>query len=197
MTLLPKDFYQRNDVVLIAKELLGKTIFSRIDGVLTGGMITETEAYKGPEDRACHAYNNRRTARTEPMFLAGGIAYVYLCYGMYHLLNVVTAMPGTPHAVLIRAIQPTHGSEMMLKRRKKNKMVPGLTRGPGALCQALGITRELNRHSFDREPLWIEQPFCMTDPFRILATPRIGVEYAGQDSCLPWRFILETLPENS
>ncbi len=194
---LPPHFYQRDDVVLIAKELLGKALFSTIGGTLTGGIITETEAYRGPEDRACHAFNNRRTPRTEPMFQNGGIAYVYLCYGMHNLLNVVTGAEGIAHAVLIRAISPTHGLEKMLERRKKSKICPALTNGPGALCQALGITREFNRHPFNKEPLWIEETGVLPLPSQISATPRIGVDYAGEDAKLPWRFILDILSGNS
>ncbi|MBS0604078.1 MAG: DNA-3-methyladenine glycosylase [Verrucomicrobia bacterium] len=193
---LPAEFYERDDVVLIARELLGKTLFSRIGGSLTGGIITETEAYRGPDDRACHAYNNRRTPRTEVMFETGGAAYVYLCYGMHNLLNVVTSRQGTPHAVLIRAIHPTHGLETMVARRKKKKIDATLTSGPGALCQALGVSREHNRHPFDREPLWIEESEIKVDSAMIRATPRIGVDYAGADAKLPWRFILEFLPES-
>ncbi len=195
--LLPPSFYQRDDVVLIAKELLGKALFSTIGGTLTGGIITETEAYRGPEDRASHAYNNRRTPRTEPMFQNGGIAYVYLCYGMHNLLNVVTSTEGNPHAVLIRAISPTHGLDKILERRKKNKVCPALTSGPGALCQALGVTRELNTHPFSKEPLWIEETDLLPLPSQISATPRIGVDYAGDDADLPWRFVLDILSKNS
>jgi DNA-3-methyladenine glycosylase len=192
--ILPPEFFQRHDVVLIAKELLGKALFTTVDGILTGGIITETEAYRGPDDRASHAFNNRRTARTEAMFASGGIAYVYLCYGMHNLLNVVTAAEDIPHAVLLRAIQPTHGIETMLQRRKKKKIDQTLTNGPGALCQALGVTRELNTHSFDREPLWIEETRLNIDSCQIRETPRIGVDYAGDDAKLPWRFVLEILP---
>lgn len=191
---LPLEFYQRDDVVLIAKDLLGKALFSTIGGTLTGGIITETEAYRGPEDRACHAYNNRRTPRTEPLFQEGGIAYVYLCYGMHNLLNAVTSTLDIPHAVLIRALQPTHGLEVMRNRRKKQ--APSiLTNGPGALCQALGITREHNTLSLTQPPLWIEETDIKLSPKHISATPRIGVDYAGEDAFLPWRFVLEILPQ--
>jgi DNA-3-methyladenine glycosylase len=188
---LPADFYTRNDVVLIAEELLGKTLFSFVDEILTGGVIVETEAYRGPEDRACHAFNNLRTPRTEVMFQKGGIAYVYLCYGIHHLLNVVTAGDGTPHAVLIRAIAPTHGLETMAQRRKKIQTDSTLTSGPGSVCQALGITRDHNGHSFKGPLLWIEETDLKPDPSLISATTRIGVDYAGQDAALPWRFVLE------
>jgi DNA-3-methyladenine glycosylase len=189
--ILPPDFYRRDDVVLIAKEMLGKALFSSIGGILTGGIIIETEAYRGPEDRASHAFNNRRTPRTEVIFQDGGIAYVYLCYGMHHLLNVVTAVSGTPHAVLIRAIIPTHGRKTMLKRRKKSQIDRTLTNGPGSVCQALGITRHQNGHSFQGPLLWIEETDFIADSSVIIATPRIGIEYAGEDAVLPWRYVLK------
>lgn len=185
--ILSSNFYQRDDVVLIAKQLLGKCLFSSIDDVVTGGIIIETEAYCGPDDRACHAFNYRRTTRTEVMFHNGGIVYVYLCYGMHNMLNVVTASSGTPHAILIRSIFPTHGIEAMLKRRRKKN----LTNGPGTLCQALGITREHNGLSLQGPLLWIEESGRDFDPKEIQATPRIGVDYAGEHARLPWRFVVE------
>lgn len=187
--MIPLSFYERDDVVSIAKELIGKALYTHIDGQTTGGIIIETEAYRGPDDRACHAYNNRRTARTEVMFQPGGLAYVYLCYGMHNMLNVVTATAGTPHAILIRAITPTHGVDVMMQRRGMKKQA--LCSGPGSLCQALGITREHNGHPLDRQPLWIEESPMKIDPNQIQATPRIGIDYAGKDAELPWRFIME------
>jgi DNA-3-methyladenine glycosylase len=191
LKILPPEFYQRPDVELVAKELLGKYLFSQIEGELTGGIIVETEAYRGPDDRACHAYNNRRTKRTEVMFQDGGIAYVYLCYGMHYLLNVVTSVENSPHAVLIRAVYPTHGLEIMGKRRNKNPHDPTLTNGPGSLCQALGINRTHNGHRFDRAPLWIEKSEHPLDPLLVTTTPRIGIDYAGEDALRPWRFVLD------
>jgi DNA-3-methyladenine glycosylase len=190
---LPLDFYQRDDVVLIARELLGKHLFSMIDGTLTGGIIVETEAYRGPDDKACHAYNGRRTQRTEVMFCEGGIAYVYLCYGIHNLLNIVTSIENQPQAVLIRAIQPTHGIEQMLKRRNKLKKDITLTNGPGALCQALAVTRKLNGHWFNQSPLWIEETDLAIKPSMISTTKRIGVDYAAEDALRPWRFVLDIL----
>ena len=184
---LPLDFYLRDDVVTIAKELLGKYLFTQIDDdPVTGGMIIETEAYRGPEDRASHAYGNRRTKRTEVMFHDGGTAYVYLCYGIHHLLNVVTHTANHPHAVLIRAIQPLEGIETMLRRRHKKQLDKTLTSGPGSLCQALGITLKHNGLPFDRPPLWIEDRNISIETFH--SGPRIGVDYAGEDALLPWRF---------
>jgi DNA-3-methyladenine glycosylase len=196
-SILPKEFYQRENVVLIAKQLLGKRLLTEINGELTGGIITETEAYRGPDDKACHAYLGRRTPRTEVMFHPGGIAYIYLCYGIHHLLNVVTSVEDQPHAVLIRAISSTIGLETMLKRRQKQGLDPTLTNGPGALCQALGITRELNGHPFHESPLWIESTSLIIKPSMIQVTPRIGIDYAGEDALRPWRFVLDLLPEKS
>jgi DNA-3-methyladenine glycosylase len=187
---LPLNFYQHDDVVLIAKQLIGKRLFSHIDNVLTGGMIIETEAYR-VDDKACHAFNHRRTPRTEVMFQEGGIAYVYLCYGIHNMLNIVTAAVGTPHAVLIRAISPTHGIDAMLGRRKKRQIDRTLTNGPGSVCQALDITRKHNGLSLQGPLIWIEEAVSPIDPTKIVAGPRIGVDFAGEHALLPWRFYLE------
>ncbi len=188
MNLLPLSFYRRGDVVQIARDLLGKALFTCIDSEITGGIIIETEAYRGPEDKASHAYNNRRTTRTQPMFQAGGIAYVYTCYGIHQLLNVVTNEENIPHAVLIRALFPTHGLETMSHRRGKNSSDPSLAKGPGALAQALKITKEHNGCVFNQDPLWIEEtPFSIPRPL-IKASPRIGIDYAQEHALLPWRF---------
>jgi DNA-3-methyladenine glycosylase len=175
-------FYQNPDVVTVAKALLGKLLLTKINGQITGGYITETEAYAGVTDRASHAYNNRRTERTEVMYAAGGVAYVYLCYGIHNLLNVVTAAEGTPHAVLIRALEPCVGTEIMLQRRKR---MP-LATGPGTLTTALGITRAHNGQSFLSSDLWIEEGIKIES---IAVGPRIGIDYAGPDALLPYRFV--------
>ncbi|MBU6446799.1 MAG: DNA-3-methyladenine glycosylase [Verrucomicrobia bacterium] len=207
--LLPIAFYQDPDVLHLAKSLLGKLLLTRIDGHLTGGYITETEGYAGIGDRASHAYNNRRTERTEVMYRAGGIAYVYLCYGIHHLLNVVTGPEETPHAVLIRALKPAIGEDIMFQRRGKKPLTHGpgalkpaigedimfqtrgkkpLTHGPGALTQALGITLKQNGQSLNSSAIWIEEGVRITS---IVETARIGVDYAGDDALLPYRFIGE------
>jgi DNA-3-methyladenine glycosylase len=178
-------FYQRDDVVQIAQDLLGTSIYTKVDGIITGGMIIETESYRGPEDRASHAYNNRRTKRTEVMFHNGGICYVYLCYGMHYLLNVVTNVASIPHAVLIRAIRPTVGIDEMLRRRKKSMVTPSLTTGPGSVAQALGIDLGHNGATLSGETIWIEKGLPQK---KITASPRVGVDYAGEDALLPWRF---------
>ena len=186
---LPLSFYLRDDVVQIARDLLGKNLFTHLNGITTGGIIVETEAYRGAEDRASHAYGNRRTARTEVMFQQGGIAYVYLCYGIHHLFNIVTNREGIPHAVLIRALFPTHAVQEMSKRRY-GKMP--LSSGPGTLTEALAITKEFNGHCLDSSSLWIEESDLLIQEEQIIPSKRIGVDYAGKDALLPWRFSLSS-----
>ena len=140
MSKLQADFYQREDDLLISRELLGKVLYTNFHGELTSGIIVETEAYAGTTDKASHAYGGRRTKRTKIMYSPGGYAYVYLCYGIHHLFNIVTNKENIPHAVLIRAIQPRDGIEIMLQRRNKKKVDHSLTSGPGSLTRALGIT---------------------------------------------------------
>ncbi|QZA58739.1 DNA-3-methyladenine glycosylase [Candidatus Rhabdochlamydia porcellionis] len=190
---LPVSFYQRKDVVQIARDLLGKLLLTQMNNQITGGIIIETEAYKGAEDRACHAYNYRKTKRNLAMYQNGGITYVYLCYGIHYLLNVVTHTEGTPHAVLIRAIFPTFGIETMLKRRKKTSLNSKLTNGPGSVCQALGVDLAHNAISLNSSCIWIANSDLSIDQTQIYQGPRIGVDYAGQDALLPWRFKLEKL----
>lgn len=200
MTKLKKEFYVREDVVQIAKDLLGNYLFTKIAGKLTAGIITETEAYAGITDKASHAYNNRRTARTETMFAEGGISYVYLCYGIHHLFNVVTNVKEVPHAVLIRAVNPVEGIDVILKRRniktekagshyllKNKKKISG---GPGTVSQALGIKTKHSGIELTGNKIWIEDKGIMILNKDIIATPRIGVGYAGEDAKLPYRFVI-------
>jgi DNA-3-methyladenine glycosylase len=187
--ILSEEFYQRPDVVQVARELLGKGLFTWKNGVLTGGLIVETEAYAGVNDRASHVYNNRRTKRTEAMYGPGGIAYVYMCYGMHYLLNAVTNVQDVAQAVLIRAIVPTHGIETMLKRRKKKKFDHTLTNGPGSVCQALRITLEDYGIALSGPSLWISDVGIDVSAHEIESTPRIGVDYAGEDAKLALRFV--------
>ncbi|MBA3603271.1 MAG: DNA-3-methyladenine glycosylase [Parachlamydiaceae bacterium] len=188
MNVLPDSFYRNESVLEVSQQLLGKFLCTYIDGELTSGMITETEAYQGPEDRASHAYRNRRTKRTEVMFKAGGVSYVYLCYGIHSLFNVITNVEGIPHAVLIRAIKPVEGIECMLRRRKKAKFNAKLTSGPGALAQALGINVAHSGLSLRGPQIWIEDRGVRIEAKNIVASPRIGVDYAAEDALLPWRF---------
>ncbi|MGR3912858.1 MAG: DNA-3-methyladenine glycosylase [Candidatus Rhabdochlamydia sp.] len=184
MTLLVKSFYQQKDTVQIARDLLGKVLFSNLDNQRVSGIIVETEAYCGKEDKACHAYQGRRTPRTEIMYQEGGVSYLYLCYGIHTLLNIVTSQEGDPHAVLIRALIPYHGHDIMVERRKGKKP---LCQGPGTVCQALGLSLAHNGLSFEGPSLWIEDHGLI--PTSILVTPRIGIDYAGEDAKLPYRFV--------
>ena len=186
---LTKDYFLGDDVLAIARNLLGKSLFTRIDGQLTGGTICEVEAYKGTGDRASHAYGGRRTRRNEMMYHEGGVAYVYLCYGMHHLLNFVTNTEGIPDAVLIRGIMPTHGEELMLRRSKKRKISPDIGIGPGKVSKLLGLSIADNGIPLCGETLWIENRGVVLPDDCIETTPRIGVDYAGEDAHLPYRFV--------
>jgi DNA-3-methyladenine glycosylase len=191
---LPQSYYLNSDVVAISKDLLGKYLFTCIDGELTGGFIVETEAYNGAVDKASHAYGNRRTKRTEVMFQEGGIAYIYLCYGIHEMLNIVTSTEGHAQAILIRAIDPTEGMETILLRRNMEKVKPNITAGPGSVAKALGIDRNLNGISLQSDELWIEDRGLNYPDDQIAAVPRIGVAYAGQDALLPYRFYVKGNP---
>ncbi len=188
---LPESFYLGNDVTQIAQALLGKYLYTCVDGVTTGGYIVETEAYNGVIDKASHAYGNRLTPRTQTMFAHGGIAYVYLCYGIHEMLNVVTSVAGQPHAVLIRAINPTIGIDAMLARRNMASVKPNITAGPGSVGKALGITRKLNGISLQSAELWIENQGLNFETEQIAAVPRIGVAYAAEDALLPYRYYVK------
>ncbi|MBK9013332.1 MAG: DNA-3-methyladenine glycosylase [Saprospiraceae bacterium] len=189
-TLLPVHFYTRPDVVQVAKDLLGKYLVTSFDGQLTAGKIVETEAYRAPDDRACHAFGNRRTARTEVMFQEGGRAYVYLCYGIHHLFNVVTGPEDMAHAVLVRAVQPIDNVDIMLERRSLSRLERKLTAGPGALSQALGISTGHSGLSLldPTSNIWIEDRGEVVIEENIVASPRVGVGFAGACAVWPWRF---------
>lgn len=187
---LQRDFYLQDDVIEISKELLGKYLFTYIDHQLTGGIIIETEAYEGITDKASHAYNNKRTKRTETMFALGGISYIYLCYGIHYLFNVVTNKIDTPHAILIRAIKPVVGIETILKRRNQTKMTNKLTGGPGTTAQALGITMKQNSIDLTKDTIWIEDRGVKINKKDITITPRIRVDYAEEDELRLNRFII-------
>ena len=187
---LTKDYFLTDDVVAVARDLIGKSLFTMVDGQLAGGVICETEAYKGTADRASHAFGGRRTKRNEMMYREGGVTYVYLCYGMHHLLNFVTNAADIPDAVLIRGIVPTHGTELMLRRTGKRKVTPDIGIGPGKVSKLLGITVADNGLSLCGEKLWIEDRGLVVPDNAILVTPRIGVDYAGADARRPYRFVL-------
>jgi len=188
---LPLSFYQGDDVVSISRNLLGKYLFTCIDGEITGGYIVETEAYNGVIDKASHAFGNRLTPRTKTMFEHGGIAYVYLCYGIHEMFNVVTSVEGQPHAVLIRAINPTDGLDIMQFRRNMATLKPTITSGPGSVAKALGISRDINAMSLQSDILWIEDRGLTFTEAEIAAVPRVGVDYAGADAQLPYRFYVK------
>ncbi len=194
---LNRAFYERQDTLLVARELLGKLIITRFGGEETIGRIVETEAYCGITDRASHAYNNRRTVRTEIMYRRGGIAYVYLCYGIHHLFNVVTNVEDTPHAVLIRAIEPVAGMTAILKRTGRSRWEKSIGSGPGNVTKALGIQTLHSGMSLQDENLYLAQDDFAVAETNVIATPRIGVEYAGEDALLPYRFVIAGHPQVS
>lgn len=186
--ILSLSYYHNPDVLYLSRDLLGKFLISSINGEETGGMIIETEAYCGPLDRASHAYNNRKTKRNAVMYEQGGISYVYQCYGIHALFNVVTNTKDNPHAILIRALKPLIGLETMLRRRNKIKCDRTLTGGPGTLTQALGITTQYSGLPLNQPPIWIEDRGIIVKENDILIGPRVGIDYAGEDVDKPWRF---------
>ena len=188
---LKRNFYLNPDVVQVAKDLLGKYLCTNVDGRLTSGIITETEAYAGVIDKASHAYAGKRTNRTETMFAKGGTAYVYLCYGIHHLFNVVTNSAGEPHAVLIRAIKPVDGIPVILERRAKEKVDKSTAGGPGTVSQALGILTKHSGTDLLGDKIWIEDRGIKVKEKQIKKGPRVGVDYAGKDAKLPYRFIID------
>jgi DNA-3-methyladenine glycosylase len=195
MRKLKAEFYQRNNVVAIAKELLGKILVTKWSGIETSGRIVEVEAYNGVVDKASHAAGGRRTNRNEVMYGEGGVSYVYLCYGIHHLFNVVTNRPETPHAVLIRALDPIRGIDVMLERTGKKKLDNTLTKGPGNVSKALGISFKLHTGlSLLSKELFIAEDDFKLSKKEIISSPRIGVDYAGEDAKLPYRFFIKGNP---
>ena len=187
-------YYHSPDVIALSKDLIGKYLFTCIDGETAGGYIVETEAYNGIIDRASHAFGNRVTPRTKTMFMQGGIAYVYLCYGIHEMFNIVTSVEGQPHAVLIRAINPTEGLEAMLYRRNMLALKPNITAGPGSVAKALGISRNLNGFSLEGNTIWLEDRGLTFPDESVASVPRVGVDYAGDDALLPYRFYVKGNP---
>tara|TARA_R100000781_G_scaffold1379_1_gene2237 strand:+ start:2851 stop:3459 length:609 start_codon:yes stop_codon:yes gene_type:complete len=185
---LDRQFYSGRDPVPIAKRLLGKVLCTNFDGVLTSGMIVETEAYNGRTDKACHSHIHGKTERTKIMFGEPGVAYVYLCYGIHHLFNVVTNTEGNADAILIRGIEPLDGINTILKRRGKTKLERSVGGGPGIVSHALGITTNNYGEDLLGNLIWIEDRDISVKPSQIISSPRVGVDYAGEDAKLPWRF---------
>ena len=188
------DFYRGDNVLQIAKELLGKLLVTQWNGCVTSGRIVEVEAYNGIIDKASHSFSGRRTNRNEIMYAAGGVAYVYLCYGIHHLFNVVTNNKETPHAILIRAAEPVEGVDEMLRRVGKEKLDTTLTRGPGNLSKALGLFTSHSGHSLLSKELFIADEGFVFNKNEIAASSRIGVDYAGEDALLPYRFYIKGNP---
>lgn len=187
---LEPGFYERSNVVKIARELLGKALYTQVAGVSSGGIIVETEAYSWKE-RGCHAFGGKMTPRNDVMFSKGGCAYVYLCYGLHNLFNVVTNGEGLAEAVLIRAIEPIEGIDIMSERRGKVENPFQLTSGPGKLTKALGIDRGFNGKYLLNSEVWIEDVGEKLGSKHIVVGKRIGIDYAGKDAKLPWRFLIK------
>lgn len=190
---LPREFYTRRNTLQIARELLGKLLVARgEDAPRVTGMIVETEAYKGPLDKASHAYGHRRTSRTETMYGPGGTAYVYFVYGMYSQFNVVTNAAEIPHAILVRALQPVEGLDVM-RHRRPDKADRDLSNGPGKLCIAMNIDRRFDRADLLGEEIWVEK-YRELKPRQIASGSRIGISYAEEYVSKPWRFWIKDNP---
>lgn len=187
---LPLSYYSNQDVLFLAQDLLGKVLFTDINGEVTAGIIVETEAYFGVLDKASHAYGGRRTDRTETLYSHGGVSYVYLCYGIHHLFNIVTSVKDEPHAVLIRAVEPLIGKDIMELRRNMPASKAAISAGPGSAAKALGIDKSFNKKDLDGNEIWIEDHGIQYSSDNIIKAPRIGVAYAQEDALLPWRFFV-------
>ena len=188
---LREEYYLNEDVVSLAKDLLGKILYTKIDNEITAGIIVETEAYFGIKDKASHAYGGRRTNRTETMYSNGGIAYVYLCYGMHNLFNIVSSKENDPHAVLIRGIEPLIGIDIIEQRRNMPHTKGAISAGPGSAAKALGIDKTFNTKNLTGDEIWIEDHAIRYQDEDIAATPRVGIAYAKEHALLPWRFFVK------
>lgn len=187
---IPLSFYDRTDVILIAKELLGKIVVTQIDGKRTSGRIVETEAYVAVVDKASHSFGGRRTPKNEHMYDGPGTAYIYICYGLHQMLNVVTNKKDIPDAILIRAIEPMEGIDIMLERRNKKALDPTLTRGPGNVGKALGVNTTMSGFSLRDDKVILFEDGYIPQENIIGVSPRIGVDGAGEDAHLPYRFYI-------
>lgn len=189
---LDANFYRRSDVAQISRELLGKVLCTQFASQpLTAGIITETEAYCGRNDKACHANDGLRTKRTDVMYHAGGVGYVYLCYGIHHLFNVVTNVKDKADAVLVRAVEPVDGIDTILDRRNATGLNPAVTAGPGRLTQALNISTVHTGIDLMDDTIWIEDRGKNISNDQIAFSPRIGVDYAGEHAKRLWRFYIK------
>ncbi len=192
MKKLPHNFYDRTDVVQVAKELIGKIVVTYINGKKTSGRIVETEAYVAFTDKASHSFNGRRTSKNEHMYADPGTAYIYICYGMHQMLNVVTNKKDVPDAVLVRALEPLEGIPVMLERTGKQKLDFTLTRGPGNVGKALGIHKmHSGKHLRGEEIFIMDEKNYSLNPGDIGASKRIGIDSAGEDALLPYRFYVK------
>ncbi|MEO8574655.1 MAG: DNA-3-methyladenine glycosylase [Pyrinomonadaceae bacterium] len=192
-TSLNREFFVRKDTLRISRDLLGKLlVVPTANGDRVSGMIVETESYLGVDDKAAHSYGGRRTARNEITYAEGGHVYVFFVYGMYYQLNVVTGLVDNPHVVLIRAVEPVEGVDIMRQRRGAMKDT-NLTSGPGKLCIALGIDRSLNGEALLGGRIWIEE-YRNLKKQEIMSGPRVGIDYAGEFIDMPWRFWVKDNP---
>lgn len=194
--LLPREYYLGHDVVGLTHNFLGKILVSQINGIKYSGIIVEAEAYQAPEDRASHAFGNRLTPRTQTMFMEGGHAYVYVCYGIHEMFNIITGPEGSPHAILIRAVEPLEGIPQMIQNRGLSEMQAALTKGPGCLTQAMGIHRSLNASKlYDAtSPIQIHDARIVYSETQIGQSKRIGVESAGESAHWLYRFYVKGNP---
>jgi len=188
---LTQVYYQNLDTLNLSKNILGKKLVTKINNQITAGIIVETEAYLGIDDKASHSFNNRLTERTKVMYGEPGVAYIYLCYGIHNLFNIVSSNTGKPEAILIRAIQPVNGISTILKRRFMKTKSYNLTNGPGKLTQALGINKQLNGKPLWENFIWIENTGINISANNIASTERIGVDFAEEDAKLPYRFYIK------
>jgi len=190
MTRIEPEFFLRDDVIKIACELIGCSIHTNINGHKVSALVTETEAYNGVHDKAAHSYDGRFTERTRTMYRPAGIAYVYLCYGIHHLFNVVVGQQGDPKAILLRAIWPLSGMEVMHSRRGKELLEHKIGSGPGTSSEALGIKTSHNGTDLQGDVIWLEERIVQPKENDIIVGPRIGVDHAEEDAELPYRFRL-------
>lgn len=194
MKRLPRSFYKRTDVVTIARELLGKIVVTNIDGITTSGRIVETEAYVAFTDKASHSFNGRRSAKNEHMYGAGGTSYIYICYGIHQMLNIVTNEKNIPDAVLVRALEPMEGIAAMLVRTGKNQLDNTLTKGPGNVGKALGLLKHHSGINLMDDTIGLYKDRFELKEEQVGLSKRIGVDYAGEDALLPYRFFIKGNP---